>query len=143
MKKREPACRRCKKPIRIQQTGRKKIYCSSKCRWQSRPGHSSVQKYGSGHRGSRIARNDSDHAHLSRTSSIENGGRASSRKPIERDLWQKIIALEIGLPQATLGKFVILNRRTGKLSFGDQPTCLEAANDNVDLGQIILSAGAR
>lgn len=110
MKKREPVCRRCQKPMRIKRTGRKKIYCSSKCRWESRPGRSSVQKYGFGHRGSRIARNDASNALLPVTSCIENGGRASPRKPIDTDLWQKIIALEIGLPKPPPGMMTVVDR---------------------------------
>ena len=131
-------CVRCNEPLRVQLRGRKRKTCSTRCRTALRRTGDFASKLDFGGQGSPMSQNDSSCGHLPMVSGNENGCRPPAQQLLVRDLWQWIIELETGLPAPPPGMITVLDQRTGKLSFIQQPTPLagdsvglEPANDNV------------
>jgi hypothetical protein len=105
-------CAECGKPLRaVRGAGRKRRYCSSKCRDRARRSRNFVA---TGYTRPSATRNGKNNAVFSGVFSNRIGGRANPEAPKldDGELWQAIVETETGLLKPRPGQQAALNLRS-------------------------------
>jgi hypothetical protein len=100
-------CAECKRPLpRARRLGRKRRYCSNKCRSAARRTRNFVSgRYPS----SRATQNAKNNPANTTACEGENAGRGSAKVALTPALWETIVEIETGLPKPPPGHQTVCN----------------------------------
>ena len=100
-------CAECGRPLpRAHRLGRKRRYCSNKCRSAARRTRNFVSgRYPS----SRASQNVKNNPANTTVCKGENAGRGASKVALTPALWEKIVEIETGLPKPPAGHQTVCN----------------------------------
>jgi hypothetical protein len=103
-------CAVCQRPLRnVRRWGRKKRYCSNRCRSAARRTRNFVS---SGYKTTATTRNGKNSTAFSTAFEAQKPGRANMKPRLfDRGLWEAIIARETGLPRPPPGKMTVVDLR--------------------------------